>query len=101
MSKNAASEELLGQLHQKVAKAMIRAVEYVEKGQDEYAELGSPAEAIRPELTPAMLSAMTKFLSDNSITANPAEEANTSKLGEMLRKKKLRVGNVVPIRDDD
>lgn len=101
MSKNAASEELLGKLHQKVASAMIRAVEYVEKGQDAYDELGEPAEAIRPELSPAMLSAMTKFLADNSITANPVEDEKTSQLGELLRKKRMRVGNVVPIRDDD
>lgn len=100
MSKNAASEEVLGKLHQKVAEAMIRAIDYVEQGQDAYEELGQPAEAVRPELSPAMLSAMTKFLADNSITANPAEENTTSELEKRLASKRKRVGNVVPIRND-
>lgn len=99
MSKNAASEEVLGKLHQKVANAMIRAIDYVEKGQDTYDQF-EPEDEVRPELSPAMLSAMTKFLSDNSITANPAEDEKTNTLAERLAKKRLRVGNVVPIRDD-
>lgn len=100
MSKNAASEDTLGTLHQKVAKAMIRAIDYVEKGQDAYDEMGEPADLVRPELSPAMLSAMTKFLADNSITANPAEETQTSELEKRLAAKRKRVGNVIPIRDD-
>ncbi len=100
MSKNAASEEVLGSLHQKVANAMIRAIDYVERGQDTYDEMGEPTDLVRPELSPAMLSAMTKFLSDNSITANPAEDEKTSSLAQRLANKRLRVGNVVPIRDD-
>lgn len=99
MSKNAASEEVLGNLHQKVANAMIRAIDYVEQGQETF-DAVADATLVRPELSPAMLSAMTKFLSDNSITANPAEDEKTSTLADRLAKKRLRVGNVVPIRDD-
>ena len=100
MSKNAASEEVLGNLHQRVATAMIGVLDYVENGQKEY-DVVADATLVRPELSPAMLSAMTKFLSDNSITANPAEDKTTNKLGEMLKRKRKAVGNVVPIRDDD
>lgn len=100
MSKNAASEEVLGTLHQKVAKAMINVIDYVEKGQETFDQMGEPADLVRPELSPAMLSAMTKFLADNNITANPAEETQTSELEKRLAAKRKRVGNVVPIRED-
>lgn len=102
MSKNAASEEILGQLHQKVANAMIGVITRVEKGQEEY-DRDTPMDSLRPELSPAMLSAMTKFLADNSITANPAEDVATSELEKRLAAKRTRkmVGNVVPILRDE
>ena len=46
MSKNAASEEVLGTLHNKVASAMIRAIDYVEKGQDTFDEMREPADLV-------------------------------------------------------
>lgn len=108
-SKNAASENLLGTLHNKVATVMVGILDTTEKAIEAYKEASETADAEtlatmqRPELSPAMLSAMTKFLSDNNITCNPEEDSAQSELEQRLASKRRRkaVGNVVPIRDED
>lgn len=108
MTTSAANEEVLGTLHQKVATVMVRALEQIEVAQDKFDEAVAegPAEdavLIRPDVSPALLSAMTKFLADNKITCNPAESKAQSALEERLRNKGKRrsVGNVVPFQSDD
>lgn len=110
MSKNAASEELLGSLHNKVATVMVGILDSTEKAIEAYnvavdtRSVEEVAMLTKPELSPTMLSAMTKFLSDNSITCNPAESKETSDLANRLAAKRARVGNVgnvVPLRDVD
>lgn len=104
MSKSAASEEALGELHTKVAKVMTRALDQIDKAQDifdENVDGADPEAAMRPEVSPAMLSAITKFLADNKVTCNPAESENMSDLQRHLKNKKRRsVGNVVPMHEE-
>lgn len=107
MTTSAANEEVLGKLHEKVATVMVRALEQIEVAQDKFDEVAAdgPAEdavLIRPDVSPALLSAMTKFLADNKITCNPAESKSQSALEERLKGKKRRsVGNVVAFASDD
>ena len=109
-NKNAASEALLGTLHNKVATVMVGILSTTEKAIEAYEEASETADAEtlatmqKPELSPAMLSAMTKFLSDNSITCNPEEDTAMTDLEARLRSKQQRkrsVGNVVPLHADD
>lgn len=109
MSKNTATEEVLGTLHAKVAGVMLGILSTTEKAIEAYEEASETADAetlaamIKPELAPSMLSAMTKFLSDNKITCNPAESESLSDLDKRLREKRKRksVGNVVPMIPED
>lgn len=110
-TKSAASEEILGMLHAKVAKVMASALEQIEQSQRVYDDLLADATqdvvdeilSKRPELSPALISAVTKFLADNKITCNPAEDENVSDLERRLASKKKRraIGNVVPFEADD
>lgn len=109
-NKNAASEALLGTLHNKVATVMVGILNTTEKAIAAYEEVAENADAetlatiTKPELAPAMLSAMTKFLSDNSITCNPEEDSALTDLERQLNEKrarKRRVGNVVPLHPGD
>ena len=104
MTKSAASEEALGELHTKVAKVMTRALDQIEKVQDVFDSIDEPEleqTVLRPEVSPAMLSAITKFLSDNKVTCNPAESADMSDLQKRLSTKRRRsVGNVVAMHDE-
>jgi ABC-type Zn uptake system ZnuABC Zn-binding protein ZnuA len=104
MSKNAATEEVLGDLHARVATVMIGALNTVEKAQQAYNELEPEQASVTPmpEVSASLLSAMTKFLADNKITCNPAEDNKTSALAEKLAKRRKSVGNVVPfVADED
>ncbi|AGC35978.1 terminase small subunit [Rhizobium phage RHEph08] len=107
MSTNAANEATLGTLHTKVANVMIGILDTTEKAIAAYEEVAETADAeqlatmVKPELSPAMLSAMTKFLSDNKITCNAEEGSKTSALEQRLASKKRRVGNVVPFPNED
>ncbi|QOE32111.1 terminase small subunit [Rhizobium phage Palo] len=109
MSKNAADESVLGTLHSKVAAVMVGILTNTTKAIEAYEEatVDASAEEIAalpvPELSPAMLSAMTKFLSDNKITCNVAEDKNLSDLQKHLNEKRRKktVGNVVPLMPDE
>jgi hypothetical protein len=118
MSNKAATEDDLGNLHNKVAKVMTNALTQIEVAQEQFGTLqeaaGDDPELIagildkRPEVSPALLSAMTKFLADNHITCND-EQGAASGLKDTLAGKRKRsangarigVGNVVPFAPDD
>lgn len=117
MSNSAATEDDLGKLHNKIAKVMTSALTQIEAAQEQFDKLELELDAgdvsdpeavaevlkLRPDVSPALLSAMTKFLADNHITCNDAEGA-TSGLKDALNGKRKRsatgarigVGNVVP-----
>lgn len=100
MTANAATEGALGSLHGKVAKVMTRALDNIEAAQEAYA-LTANDEAICPEVSPALLSVITKFLNENKITCTPEESETMSELERTLAEKRTRrrprkqVGNVV------
>ena len=99
MTKKAATEAALGDLHAKVAKVMADALTVFDKAQEVYleAEKDELSELTAPILNPALLSVMTKFLSDNKITCVPEESEGMSELEEKLRrrreKRSLRTAN--------
>ena len=115
MTTNAASEQELGNLHNKVAKVMVRALNQFEKAQDVFdatlvnAEDNPDSIMERPEISPALLGVMTKFLNENKITCTPEQSESMSELEKTLADKRTRrrprrqVGNVVhmdPFEDE-
>lgn len=105
MTKGPASESALGDLHSKVAKVMANALDNIQKQQDAY-ETAEPTEdmpAIAPELNPALLSVMVRFLDANKITCAPETGNQMSELETRLANKRKRrsVGNVVHLHDDE
>lgn len=73
MAKNAATEQVLGDLHAKVARVFIRVCEgYEEDMKQEHVDVDG-ATIPAPEVNPAMMGAMTKFLKDNSIAFDTEE----------------------------
>lgn len=83
MSKKAATEGELAELHSKVARAM--------------------SELLTTDPNPALLGVITKFLKDNEITAVIDESEEMTDLAKKLAEKKQRkaVGNVIPMAMDD
>lgn len=105
MANKAATEGQLGELHARVARVLTGALDVMDKAQEAYLEAGPDSELPPPEVNASLMSVMTKFLADNKITCVPEDNANLSELETRLRDKraarKLRVGNVVPIREED
>jgi hypothetical protein len=103
MAKGTATESALGELHGKVAKVMTRALDQLEKQQDEW-EQAQALDVVEPPpaVNPSLLSVMTKFLSDNKITCDPADSGAMSELEKKLaeRRTKRRVGNVTHIFEE-
>jgi len=101
-----ATDKLLGELHGRVAKTMLEALEASDQAQgllDEY-ETDLPNDVVNylkksAMNNPALLTAVTKFLKDNSITCVIEDNNDMSELEERLKNKrhKKRIGNVVPI----
>lgn len=111
----AAKESQLGALHEKVATVMVRILDQVEKAQDNFEQIMEAVDTadedlqeklkdlVMPEVSPAMLSAMTKFLSDNKITCLPEESKAMSDLEKELATKRTRrrpVGNILPFEKE-
>lgn len=104
MTVGAASESVLGTLHGRVATVMKGALDVYDAEQKDYLERvdqGEP-DLIAPQPNASLLSVITKFLADNSITCVPAESNELSALETSLREKRERrsvrnVSNVVPI----
>ena len=112
MSKNSATEAVMGLLHGKVASVLVKAFDNVERAQiafedaiksgDQDAVLA--ALGAMPEVSPAMISAATKFLADNKITCQPEDDENIGGLADRLKNKQTQkrraVGNIVPFQPD-
>lgn len=92
-----ANEEKLSALHGKVAEVMIGALDRAETlaGLELYNEDGEVIE-VPAEVSPALLSACTKFLKDNEITVQLAEGSTVQDLQNKLKK---RVGNVTYLNE--
>lgn len=104
MSNGPAKETRLGDLHNKVAEVMIKALDQVQIAQDKYEAGNVDTELIDspPEVAPALLSVMVKFLDSNKITCAPEAGNQMSELEKKLAEKKTRrVGNVVHLVQDD
>lgn len=115
MTKNAASEAVLGDLHNKVAKVMTTALNQIDTAQDVFNDLVERAkdngddellvEALdkKVEVNASLLSVITKFLNDNKISCAPEESQELSGLAQVLANKKKRrsVGSLALVHSDD
>lgn len=107
MAKGPATEDTLGTLHSRVAQVMIGALDRLDKIAVVYdatdVELLASRGAKEPELNPALLSVMVRFLDANKITCAPAEGNTMSDLEQRLAdkgKKRRAIGNVVHLVDE-
>jgi len=99
-----ATDKVLGELHGKLAKSMLAALAASETAAsllEEYGEeLPGAVQAFlvkTADSNPALLTAVAKFLKDNSITCAIEDNDEMSELEQRLQNKKKRVGNVIPI----
>lgn len=99
-----ATDKLLGELHGKLAKSMLAALATSEQAaalMEEFGEdLPGPVQTFlckHAETNPALLTAVSKFLKDNSITCAIEDNEEMSELEARLQTKRKRVGNVIPI----
>jgi hypothetical protein len=102
-----ASEGALGELHSKVAKVMTKALDQIERQQENW-ENYTPKDDEElppdpPEVNPALLSVMVRFLDANKITCAPETGNEMSDLEKRLeaKRQRKRVGNVVHLHDTD
>jgi hypothetical protein len=99
-----ATDKVLGELHGKLAKSMLAALAASETAarllEDHGEELPGAVQAFlvkTADSNPALLTAVAKFLKDNSITCAIEDNDEMSELEQRLQNKKKRVGNVIPI----
>lgn len=105
----AAKEDVLGTLHEKVAQVMTQALDVNDKAQQLYLDGPDTTEdgtdvLPPPEINPALLGAITKFLKDNNVTCAPADSEALKGLEYRLNAKKQskrKVGNVTHLFDGD
>lgn len=102
-----AKESKLGDLHSKVADVMIGALAVNAKAQEAYELMDTEVIAEKgikePEINPALLSVMVRFLDANKITCAPEAGNTMSDLEQRLAdksKKRRAVGNVVHLTDE-
>jgi len=98
MAKGAANEQVMGDLHQKVAQVFLRILDSYEKA----AEIADVADDAMAELlgsgpNPAMMGAITKFLKDNDIAFDTEEIAQLSDIEQRLKARQLKRGNLVQL----
>ncbi|KRR22156.1 hypothetical protein CQ13_29955 [Bradyrhizobium retamae] len=86
---------------------MISALDHIEKAQEAYSLMDTEVIADKgikePELNPALLSVMVRFLDANKITCAPEAGNTMSDLEQRLAdksKKRRAVGNVVHLTDE-
>lgn len=101
-----ATDKTLGELHGRLAKAMLSALSSSEQASSllqEYSDelpeavvvfLGNLSDA-----NPSLLTAVSKFLKDNSITCAIEDNNEMSELEKRLISKRKRIGNVIPITE--
>lgn len=106
-----ATEDQLAKLHNKVAETMIAALDQADRAAhllikytvDSEVELPSDIRGFledTQEINPSLLTSATKFLKDNNISCDPAEDEQLSDLEKRLKKKKTK-GNVTEIAFDE
>jgi len=112
MTAKAASEGTLGELHKRVAKVMRGALDVYDTEQEMYLKktdlikehaddpemVERLADLVAPQPNASLLSVITKFLADNSISCVPEESEEMTDLQKTLearRKTRRQVGNVV------
>ena len=117
MTKNAASESALGDLHSKVARVMNSALDQMDTQQEVFDGLVANAKEAgddelliaalghKVEVNASLISVITKFLSDNKISCAPEDSEELSNLARTLQEKRKSrrktVGNVVHILEDE
>lgn len=105
MTVKAASEGALGELHNRVANVMKGALDVYDAAQRDYldkVDTGDTQDVIVPEVNASLLSVITKFLSDNSITCVPEESDAVTGLAASLKEKRAKrksVTNVVHLHE--
>lgn len=100
MSKGPATESELGDLHSKIAKVMINALDNIEAAQETWTP---ELEVDLPEVPPALLSVMVKFLDSNKITCAPEAGNSMSAIQQkLMNKAKTRksIENIVYLNED-
>lgn len=113
-NKQTANEGMLSALHAQIARVMKKELDVYEAAQNWYLkwdgqpvmdeDQDTPVFPEPPSMPPALLSAITKFLKDNSITAAPEDSEELSELEEALQKKRdarrVKVGNIIPFEKE-
>lgn len=99
-----ASDKLLGELHGKLAKSMMNSLAASEQASQLLEEFGDELPgAVQTflskleENSPALLTAIAKFLKDNSITCSIEDNDDMTELQKRLDGRRKRVGNVIPM----
>ncbi|QXP44057.1 hypothetical protein [Stappia phage SI01] len=112
MAGKAASEGQLGDLHNKIARVMAGALEQIETDQLLYQKVADKMmqdgeevmPIVAPDINPALLSVIERFLSNNNITCAPEAGNTMGELEQRLAAKRARraksVGNVVHLTDE-
>lgn len=103
-----ATEDQLALLHNRVATTMITALEQADRAAALLMKYSAIEDALphdvkrfledAHEVNPSLLSSATKFLKDNNISCDPADDEQLSELEERLKNK--RKGNVTSIPFD-
>ena len=105
MAKGAANSNNMNRLHDKLARVFIRVLDGYDKKLDMLSELDvnniedGLIEAPLTEPTPAMLSAVSKFLKDNDISYDDGAVEELSAVQQRLDARKKSRGNVVSLTD--
>ena len=111
MAKGAATEKIMGDLHQKVAHVFLRILKTYEDAMnvrdlDEVVE-GATVELLGDGPNPAMMGAITKFLKDNSIDFDNEEIQKLSDTEQRLNARKekriglVQLGQLALVKTDD
>lgn len=99
----AASEGLLGKLHEKVTEVLIEAMDGDElpAWTEENEATGEITEHAAKRLPPsaAVIAAATKFLKDNNITCAPADDNKLGELAQRLKAKQDRKASAFEMRE--
>lgn len=100
-----ATEDVLSLLHGKVAETMIDALDQADRAAGLLIKHGDdlPNDVIRfleesREVNPSLLTSATKFLKDNNISCDPADDEQLSELEERLKQKRNNVTSI-PLAD--
>ena len=95
MAKGAATEQVMGDLHQKVAEVFLRYLDGIDRPNSNRDE--AIAELLVDGPNPAMMSAITKFLKDNEIAFDTEEIQKLSDTEQRLSARKAKRGTLVQL----